>query len=172
MPGQNECFATGQAHPSVYVHPIGPPHPSRGDAETGRAERPRNADAVDGDRGGQDTQGDRVPEGAALHGSRTRGTAASTALGGWRTCGSSYGEPPAHQVRAALTTIALSIPPSEVSRAVRASVAPGTAASATHRYRLALRTNHPEMSLLRSPTDRTLGPPEPVEEDRHTPHPV
>jgi hypothetical protein len=35
-----------------------------------------------------------------------------------------------------------------------------------------LRTNHPEMSLLRSPADRTPGLPEPVEEDRRTPYPV
>ncbi|MFJ7076113.1 hypothetical protein [Streptomyces sp. NPDC098781] len=94
--------------------------------------------------------GTRTP--STPRGSSACRAAVGTALGRYRKWESSYGEPPADQTRAARTTIALSIPSSEVTRAVRTTRATSTAPSATHRCQVARRTNHPEMSLLRSPT--------------------
>lgn len=105
-------------------------------------------------------------------GSSACGTAARTALGRYRKCGSSYGEPPASQVRAARTTIALSIPPSEVVRAAWAADAASTVASTAHGCRPAGRTNHPEMSLLPVRMHGTLGPAGPKSRHQHAHRPV
>lgn len=65
-------------------------------------------------------------------GSTACGTAANTALGRWRKCGSAYGEPPSSRVRAARTPIALSIPPSGPRRATSTTGAHSTTPSTSH----------------------------------------
>ncbi|GAA2576403.1 hypothetical protein GCM10010424_21430 [Streptomyces lienomycini] len=61
-------------------------------------------------------------------------------------------------MRAARTTIALSIPPSGPTRAACAAQAASTVTSTAHRCPPAGRTNHPEMSLLPVRMNGTLGP--------------
>ncbi|GHA54835.1 hypothetical protein GCM10010330_02680 [Streptomyces tendae] len=75
-------------------------------------------------------------------------------------------------MRAARTTIALSIPPSEVVRAACAADAASAVTSTAHGCLPAGCTNHPEMSLLPVRMNGTLGPASPKSRHQHAPRPV
>ncbi|GAA4008091.1 hypothetical protein GCM10022384_62470 [Streptomyces marokkonensis] len=75
-------------------------------------------------------------------------------------------------MRAARTTIALSIPPSEVTRPACTAQAASTATSAAHAAPPAGRTNHPEMSLLPVRMTGTLGAAEAPDAHQHAIRPV
>ncbi|GAA4996359.1 hypothetical protein GCM10023257_43320 [Streptomyces hyderabadensis] len=75
-------------------------------------------------------------------------------------------------MRAARTTIALSIPPSGTVRAACTADAASTVTSTAHGCRPAGRTNHPEMSLLPVRMNGTLGPAGPKSPHQHALRPV